>query len=357
MKILVLPVTINLYDIDGSQMNTKSKTMNCSYNVKKQFILRLRNTLIISLFLPIISFAQVSGPRWYLRAGAGFGFKGFWPAAYSPKTIMPPNSSFDIADGTIQDMTNNVDSIGQKSFVHDTYTKGFNYFLTGGYKLSKYWGVELGLVWLQGGTITSRSVFDNHPLFGSGAVMEVNTYARGLSVVPAVTVDIPLNDNWYIQGQAGLTVPIFGKIYHDAIIDAQHTFLGPMYAVLEAETKPSFTLGVNGGIGIHRKLGQRLEVSLSFLAQHMNLSGKHLTLKKYDLTIQGNTTDQIGANPGAYHSEINFVTELNAQSNNPLSNPNIDETKPKDDLVITSPFSNLDISLGLMFKLGKLTAE
>jgi len=217
----------------------------------------MKQFLIILLFLPVISSAQVSGPRWFIKAGTGFGMKGFWSDAYSPKTIMPPASSFDIADGTIEDMTNNVDSIGQKSYVHDTYSKGFNFYLGAGYKLSKYWGVELGLVWLQGGNITSRSVLYNHPLFGNGAVMDINTYARGLSVIPSLTVAIPLNEKWYIQGQVGLTVPVFGKIYHEANIDAQHTFLGPMTAVLKSETQPSFTMGINGGIGIHRKLGKR----------------------------------------------------------------------------------------------------
>lgn len=309
--------------------------------------------LLLLLFVPIISTAQVSGPRWYVKAGAGFGNKGFLPAEHSPKSLMPSSSSFDIADGTIQDMTNSVDSLGERSYVHDTYSKGFNYYLGAGYRLSKYWGVELGVLWLQGGNITSHNVSDNNPLLGQGAIIDVTTYARGLAVVPSVTVDIPLSEKWFMQAHAGLTVPVYGKIYHDADINAQNTFIGPITGVLNAETQATFSLGINGGLGIHRKLGKRFEVFLDVVAQHMNLNGKQLQIVRYDLTIQGNTTNQLETNPGAYHSEINFVNELNAQSNNKLHNPNIDENKPKDDLLVTSPFSNVGLGVGLMFWLGK----
>jgi hypothetical protein len=309
--------------------------------------------LLLLLFIPILSTAQVSGPRWYVKIGAGFGTKGFLPAELSPKSLMPSNSSFDLADGTIQDMTNSVDSLGQRSYVHDTYTKGLNYYLGAGYKLSKYWGIEMGVLWLQGGKITSHNVNDNNPLLGQGAIIDVNTYARGLAVIPSLTLDIPLNEKWLIQAHAGLTVPVYGKIYHDAVINAQHTFIGPMTGVLNAETQATFSLGINGGVGIHRKLGKRVEVFFDVIAQHMNLNGKHLKVVRYDLTIQGNAVNQLETNPGAYHSEINFVNELTAQSNNKASNANIDESKPKDDLLVTSPFSNVGFGAGIMFWLGK----
>ncbi len=309
--------------------------------------------LLLLLFIPIISTAQVSGPRWYIKAGAGFGTKGFLSEGLSPKSLMPSPSSFDIADGRIEDMTNRVDSLKQKSYVHDTYTKGLNYYLGAGYKLSKHWGFELGVLWLQGGNITSHLVMDDSPLLGPGAIMDVTTYVRGLAVIPSLTLDIPLDNYWFIQAHAGLTLPVYGKIYHDAVIDAQNTFVGPLAAELNAETEANFALGINGGVGIHRKLGKRFEVFLDFIGQHLNVSGKQMTIVRYNLTIQGNTTDQLVSNPGAYHSQINFVNELNSESNNKLNNPNIDESKPKDELIVTSPFSNLGFGIGVMFKLGK----
>jgi len=313
--------------------------------------------LFILLFLPIISLAQVSGPRWYIKTGAGYGTRGFLPVEFNPKTLVPSSTSFDIADGSIQDMTNTVDSVGQKSYVNDTYTKGFNFYLGGGYKLSKYWGLEMGVLWLQGGSITSRNVSDNNPLLGPGGIIDVNTYVRGIAVIPSLTVDIPLGEKWFIQGRAGFTLPVYGKIYHIATIDAKHTFAGPLTGVLKAETVASFALGINGGVGIHRKLGKRIEVFLDLLAQHMNVAPKKMVITQYDLTLQGNTADQLAANPGAYHREINFVNELTAGSNNKQSNANIDENKPKDDLRITSPFSNVGFGFGLLFKLGKLSEE
>ncbi len=309
--------------------------------------------IIPFIFLPILSIAQVSGPRWYIKTGAGYGTKGFLPAEFTPKSIVPATNSLAITDGTIQDMTNGVDSIGQRAYVHDTYTKGFNYYIGGGYKLSKYWGVELGVLWLQGGSITSKLVFENNPLLGKGATMNVNTYARGLAVIPAITVDIPLGEKWFIQGRAGFSIPVYGAIYHKVNLDGPHALLGHASAVVESETQASFSLGVNGGIGIHRKLGKRFEVFVDLLAQHLNLNGKHLVVKRYDLTIKTTTTDQLETTKGAYHSEINFVKELTQTSNNKQSNPKIDETRPKDDLVVTSPFSNVGVGIGVAFKLGK----
>ena len=136
-------------------------------------------------------------------------------------------------------------------------------------------------------------------------------------------------------------------------IDAQNTFVGPLAAVLNAETEANFALGINGGVGIHRKLGKRFEVFLDLIGQHLNVSGKQMTIVHYDITIQGNTTDQLVSNPGAYHSQINFVDELTAQSNNKLNNTNVDESKPKDELLVTSPFSNLGFGIGVLLKLGK----
>jgi hypothetical protein len=199
--------------------------------------------LLVLLFLPVISLAQVSGPRWYVKVGAGFGNKGFLPAEHSPKSLMPSSSSFDIADGTIQDMTNSVDSLSQRSFVHDTYSKGFNYYLGAGYRLSKYWGIELGLLWLQGGNITSHNVSDNNPLLGQGAIVDVTTYARGLAVIPSVTVDIPLNEKWFVQAHAGLTVPVYGKIYHNADINAQKHIYRTYYRSAECRNAGYFFIG------------------------------------------------------------------------------------------------------------------
>lgn len=309
------------------------------------------------LLLPLFSLAQENKPKakstWYIKAAVGYGTKGFLPQEFAVKSIYPSNTSLTVTDGTIQDMTNNVDSVNQTALVHDTYSKGFNYLFAFGVKLPSRLGLELGVLWLQGGTIKSRSVIEGNALLGNGAIMNVSTYSRGLAILPAVTYDFPLGQKWFIQGRFGLTVPVGGAIYHKVDLEGPNAFIGASTAQIVAETKPTFSLGINGGLGLHRRLGKHFEIFAGFTAQHMNLFGKKLTVTQYDLTINGVTLNQLSPlTSTAYSKEINFVDELNNTSNNTATNSNTDLSKPKDDLRVSSPFSNVGFGFGLVFNFG-----
>ena len=309
------------------------------------------------LLLPLFSLAQESKPKakstWYIKAAVGYGTKGFLPQEFAVKSIYPSNTSLTVTDGSIQDMTNNVDSVNQTSLVHDTYSKGFNYLFAFGVKFPSRLGLELGVLWLQGGSIKSRSVIEGNALLGSGAIMNVSTYSRGLAILPAVTYDFPLGPNWFIQGRFGLSVPVAGAIYHKVDLDGPNAFIGASTAQIVAETKPTFSLGINGGLGLHRLLGKHFEIFAGLTAQHMNLFGKKLTVTQYDLTINGVTINQLSPlTATTYSKEINFVDEINQSSNNKASNPNTDLSKPKDDLRVSSPFSNVGFGFGLVFNFG-----
>ena len=314
--------------------------------------------LVLLFLLPLIGFSQENSPkpksRWYIKAAVGYGTKGLLPQEFTVKSIYPSNTSLKVTEGSIQDMTNNIDSTGQRSLVHDTYSKGFNYLLAFGVKLPSRIGLELGVLWLQGGKIKSHSVIEGNTLLGPSAVMDVSTYSRGLAILPAVTYDFPLGTNWFIQGRFGLSIPIAGAIYHDVELNGPNSFLGNSTAKITSETKPTFSLGINGGLGLHRRLGQHFEIFAGITGQHMSLFGKNLQITRYDLTINGFTINQLNdLTATTYDNEINFVTELNQNSNNTEINSNTDLSKPKDELRVSSPFSNIGFGIGMNFLFGK----
>lgn len=313
---------------------------------------------LLLCILPLLTQAQENSPkpksRWYIKVAAGYGTKGLLPQEFTVKSIYPSNTSLKVTDGTIQDMTNNIDSTGQRSLVHDTYSKGFNYLFAFGVKLPSRIGLELGVLWLQGGKIKSHSVIEGNSLLGPAAIMDVSTYSRGLALMPAVTYDFPLGTHWFIQGRFGLSIPVAGAIYHDVELNGPNSFLGNSTAKITAETKPTFSLGINGGIGLHRRLGQHVEIFAGISGQHMSLFGKNLRVTRYDLIINGLTFNQLNDfTTTTYDREINFVNELNQSSNNTATNSNTDLNKPKDDLRVSSPFSNIGFGIGMNFLFGK----
>lgn len=319
------------------------------FNLSQNFMKMFRLLFVLLCLSPLMTQAQKSKPVWFVKAAVGFGTRGFLPQEFTVKSIYPSNTSLSITDGPVQDMTNNIDSVGQRTLVRDTYAKGFNYFVSGGVKFNSRLGLELGLLWLQGGDITSQSVIEGNVLLGKGARMSINTYSRGLAILPAATCDFPLGPKWFIQGRIGLTIPIAGAIYHQVSLEGPNALIGAAKAEIEAKTIASFSLGINGGLGIHRRLGKYLEVFAGISSQHMNLLGKSLTVTKYDLTIGGITINQLaGPTAKVYDSQLNFVDEINQTSNNKASNPNTDLTKPKEELRVSSPFSSIGFGFGIV---------
>lgn len=307
------------------------------------------NVIMGCLLSAILSHAQTTKSVWYLKAGAGLGHKGIIPQSLTVPSIYPSPTSLTITDGTFEPMSNSIDSIGQRSLVHDTYSKGTNFFISAGLKLPSRLGFELGLLWLQGGNINARSVLHGNLLLGGGAIMDIRTYARGFALMPALTYDFPLNTKWFIQARMGFSIPVGGAIFHRVQVNAPKALFGPTAVEVESRTEARFSLGINGGIGIHRRLGHRWEVFGGVVAQHLNLIGKSVEISRYDLTINNTTTDQLAAENGLYHRRIKFVDELNPSSNNREVNANINPDAPKEVLRLSSAFSNIGLAIGVAF--------
>jgi Outer membrane protein beta-barrel domain len=309
----------------------------------------MKKALIILILIPTIAFSQEKASNWYIKAGTGYAFKGFLPQEYSLKMIMPSSISLDPAEGAVEDMVNRIDSTHQRSLVQDTYSKGFNFYLGGGYKFNKIWAIELGFLLLNGEDIHAKTAYRTHLLLGDHSSIQTRTKAIGLALTPALAANIPLSNTWYLQGRVGMTIPLMGLTSYHLDINAPNSLLGSSTAVIEAETESSFSLGFNGAFGIHKKIGNHLDIGLELNGQHLNLIGKHLNITKYELLSGGITTNMFTNFPGAYHSEIDFVSELNSTSNNTSSGVAIDHNKPREELQVTSPFSSIGVGIGISY--------
>ena len=170
----------------------------------------------------------------------------------------------------------------------------------------------------------------------------------------------------YPYTRVGITLPVAGgstdhiAISQDApgghfsqVLDTAPYFLGRETAVT-LKTQGSFSLGINGAIGVKYTPIPFFSVFLEVNGQYLTTNAKSAKITQWDATDDnGKTTSLIGER-GVYRTQFTFVSQLTGTSNNATYNPNhYNPNQPKQDLAPTAPFSNLGLNLGVTFNLSK----
>lgn len=333
-----------------------------------------KSILLLGAALSISTASFSQGKGFYLKVAGGYGWAGFG----SNETLTAPDiSQSALTKDVIVTMVNRNDSVGTYSPVKGSYGTGGNVSGAVGYMFNNWFGLELGANYIFSKSYTSsvlaKNVTPNGTFFIDG---QVKTSGQSLIVTPQLVfvADVP---KWPVQpyGKFGLALPVMGSAKHSIDINVpaglqsaifyNNYYLGAKnHMELESgafkDGKPTLSLGVSWSVGV-----RYTPKNLSFISVFVESKGQWLNVKAAQTKISEFTSDGVDRlhnadptlNRSEYRQVINYVDALNSSSNNKDYNPNYDPNKPKEDMRVVSPFSNIGIQVGIQLNFGKAALE
>jgi opacity protein-like surface antigen len=335
--------------------------------------MKMKSLLLGSLLLAT-NFIMAQG-AFSLRIAGGYAGPGLLKSdpVYGP--IVDPYRPE--RDGLVEMANRNFFSDSSVQFIRGSYGQGMNFTLGLGYMINPYIGFDMGINYQQSSKMKSVETHDiilNNPPFvniklGQPITATISTSAYTLSLMPSIVVAAAL-PNWkaYPYARLGLTLPVFGALFHDldivvpdSLFDKNPGFdelLGkePYYigrkTDVRLETHGTISLGFNGAVGVAYKPLPFLNVFAEVNAQYLTVRAKDTKITKYDIDGVDKLEER-----GKYRTEFVYSDKLNTESNNADFNPNYDRTKPKDDLRKNAPFHYFGFNVGVTFLLSKTTLK
>ncbi|KEO74457.1 hypothetical protein [Anditalea andensis] len=112
------------------------------------------------------------------------------------------------------------------------------------------------------------------------------------------------------------------------------------------EIKGKFGVGYSGTLGAQYRLYERMYIFAEVEAIHLAIQRQSSLVTSY--SVNGNDAlPQLNR----YNIETNYVNELTPSSNNPRTNPNINENAPADELTNTTFFNSLGTNIGIKYRI------
>ena len=276
-------------------------------------------------------------------------------------------------------MANINDSAKSYKQVHGSYGTGGNVTLGLGYMFGKFIGIDLGISYAHSADISSYQVRQLSP-FPQYLYATTTSFSYALAIAPSLVISAA-KTKWkvYPYGRFGIILPVAGKLTdHLSIytpyqttygqpggspIDFRNTpfFLGT-HTNVQLVTEGEISLGFGGAVGVAYRPLPFMNVFVELNGQYLNVKGKSSTVTRWD--VDGVSVLPTASTPGGttttrsvYRTQINYVDQLTAQSNNAQYNSSYDPTKPKQDARPVSPGSNLGFNVGVTFFLSKKTLK
>lgn len=328
-----------------------------------------RNVLCL-LFCTVSSISFLKAQYFTVSVAGGYA----WPGFINNESVQGPLiDPFNPAVDALAPLQNLNDSTHYAKNVHGSYGQGMNFTLGLGYMINPYIGVDLGISYLKSANIDAEQIRQLTTYTGIDYAYipyyldaHITTNATGLSVMPSVHLQLA-KPGWkiYPYTRVGITLPVAGgssdhiSISQDApgghfsqVLDTAPYFLGRKTEVT-LQTQGSFSLGINGAIGVKYTPIPFLSVFLEVNGQYLTTNAKSAKITQWDATNDAGQTTSLINERGVYRTQFNFVSQLTGTSNNAAYNTSYNPNKPKDDLAPTAPFSNLGLNIGLTFNLSK----
>lgn len=241
--------------------------------------------------------------------------------------------------GTPGDMVGTVDVVdgGGNTTSTPTYGTlggGFNIGLTPGYMISENFGIELGLNYLLGSTLTSTD-------FTTPATSTtIKTKSNQFRVSPTLVISTGAGEGLSAYAKAGIVLPVAGS----TTTNVEATFFGGTSSQ-EISSKGAFSAGFTGAIGVNFGLSDKLSIFGELSHVSLRIKGKTQTIESSEVN---GVNQLVGAT--TYMLETSYVGELNSSSNNSSYNPNpVNQGAAKEELAGNSNFNALFINLGVKF--------
>ncbi|MCC5920774.1 MAG: hypothetical protein LAT68_06760 [Cyclobacteriaceae bacterium] len=242
-----------------------------------------------------------------------------------------------------------------RSYNRGTLGEGVPINLRFGYQFNPMISFDLGVQYFAGTPQQVQTV--EIPSFTD---VTAKAYSNQMRINPTLTFTAPLDEKWNMYSRVGAIMPVGGAAFIDvegsALAIAQTA--GNLARNFERTEQISgnFSVGFTGALGIERKLSTQPNNHWSIFfeaeAMHLNLTRNTGEITTFNL-INNNTgavTDLLeGAPRSATH--INYVNELNAQSNSQITNAGgFDPNQPMDMISTSSFYHHLSLQLGIKYK-------
>ncbi len=257
------------------------------------------------LFVIAMLFATGLSAQLYVGAKLGYGFG-------AQKT----------AFGNTQTATSNTN-------IYASLGQGIPLGLKVGYFFNDNLGIELGMNYFLG---TEQTVADVNM---TGYTNNTTAKSNQIRLLPALVYKTDMG----LYGRFGMVVPVGGST---TINSTEVT--GNTTTESELLAKGSLSFGFVGSLGYEYELSDNLKLFGELEYVGLSIKSKSRELTSYEV----NGSDQLAAVP-EYSKMINYVDELDANSNNTAYNSNPDMTKAQDDLANYTGYSSFRINIGVSF--------
>jgi len=276
--------------------------------------------------------ATLAHAQVYFRAGGGYAF----PMA--TETIGENHYSGGVIESG--DAGTNV-----SEQVKGSYGAGVNFGVGGGYRFGKYFGVDLDIRYLSGNSIKTEEAYTELTSPGVIArrqVLATTNRSSALLITPSFVLTAG-NGNKVPYARFGAVIgrPKIKQEYSDATYSGENLNT-PFYK--NGSTKgeysgPSF--GFQSAIGMNWALSNKLDLYTELNFTSMTWYPKEFKLTEVIDTEGYNIINQMSV----YDKKTEFKKKID-QSNNP------DQTKPRQMLPESKPFSSLSFQVGISYLIG-----
>lgn len=297
--------------------------------------------------------SQNTSNNWYVQMQFGYGIPFNHAVMESPLPI------FDFHDATFYDNS------GFAKNGYGTLGDGFKVALQFGRLFSNHVGGEIGVRYSATSNIKLSEI--NTPTFiGTHTVN-----SQWMEINPGIVLSSGFDKKFSIFSKIALSIPIFGATFSDvSVVDNEGriaTYYLPVYqkqlgiplnenftsqvsTVLDvnAKTRGGSSLGLITSLGGAMKISSALKLTTEFSIQTLRIRSINSEYKDFSQTstVAGNALD---LTVPTYIQEINFVDNLDQNSNNSIFNPSFSIDQAQDELRLKPDFSNISLLFGLHF--------
>ena len=332
----------------------------------------MKKNKLVTIVLLLGFIATTHAQEFTVRIAGGYA----GPGLQNSQSVLGPD--VDPSQPQIDQLVNlaNInDSAKTYKQVHGSYGTGGNVAVAVGYMFNKFVGIDIAVGYQHSSDISSYQVRQMSPTWPY-LYATIHSFSYAVALAPSFVLTAA-KTKWkvYPYGRFGIVLPVAGKLVDNLAINTPYeaTYNQPGGSPVNFKASPFFlgvntnvqlvtqatvSLGFDGAVGVAYR-------PLPFMSVFVEATAQYLTVRAKSSTVTMWNVDGVSALPTAAHPEgtdltrsvyrtqINYVDQLTAQSNNAQTNSHYDPSKPKEETRPTVPGSNLGFNVGLTFFLSK----
>lgn len=291
--------------------------------------------------------------KFYIKAGAGFAFKG-------ASTTIGTESTYTLDANS---MLSSLKPTSAKP-LHRSYGRGFNFNISPGFNINKFVAVELDINYLAGTTSTTSksTIIDANTNHSTSYIAEARL-KNGIFLSPNIIISAGGEGKVKPYTRFGAAINVGGRIetayigkgtnmlsiWLDPIVMPWNGLSPGTYTETRTtETKLNTSLGFVGAVGVTLSINNKVSFYSELVSNNISVFNKSAEITNYELKTDGGVTRKL-RDLTTYQRETIYLKELTASSNSDaLETPNQDQAREDS----RSKFNLSSIGLRIGVKIG-----